>query len=63
MDSFTQNLSPYLAESFGEVMFVWSHKMDSKENKQRIAEFKPDIVIEEVVARLAGDLLPEKGRK
>lgn len=60
MDSFGLGLAPYLAETFGEVMFVWNHDMESEENRRLVETFRPDIVIEEVVARIAYDLLPRK---
>lgn len=61
MDSFGQSLLPYLAETFGEVEYIWSHDLGTEENRRRIQAFHPDIVIVEVLARVADDLLSKKG--
>ncbi|MBM6823124.1 hypothetical protein H5986_10705 [Fusobacterium mortiferum] len=48
-DSFTDAMLPYLSETFGEVEYIWNHNFNSYQDK--IREYKPDIVIHEVVER------------
>ena len=46
-DSFSSAMEKYLAESFGEIVFIWSSIID----KDLIQEEKPDIVIHEIIER------------
>lgn len=46
-DSFSTTMEKYLAESFGETVFIWSSIID----KDLILEEKPDIVIHEIIER------------
>ena len=48
-DSFTEAMLPYLSETFGEVEYIWNHNFNSYQDK--IREYKPDIVIHEMVER------------
>lgn len=52
-DSFGPYLIKFLTENFGETVFIW----DSKFNKELIKKEKPDIIIQEIVARNADFLL------
>lgn len=53
-DSFTSAMTPYISETFGEVEYIWRHDFNNFQNK--IKEFKPDIVIHEIVERYIGVL-------
>lgn len=46
-DSFGSAIAKYIAESFGECVFIWYHYFD----KELIEKEKPDIVIHEIVER------------
>lgn len=54
-DSFTTALSPYLSETFHEVLYYWDHNMDIHTND--VLREKPDIVIAETVSRGADSIL------
>lgn len=54
-DSFAENLLPYLSSTFHEVIYVWSHDVDSY--KGFIQKEKPDIILHEMVSRFAHLLL------
>lgn len=59
-DSFTVDMRMYISETFGEVEYIWSHNFNSYQEK--IKEFKPDIVIHQVVERyidVLGDNSPK----
>ena len=49
-DSFFEQLLPYVAEHFGEAVYIVSY-YDQKVMEQILDKFKPDVVIEEVVER------------
>ncbi|MGL5278342.1 MAG: alginate O-acetyltransferase AlgX-related protein [Cetobacterium sp.] len=53
-DSFILSMTPYISETFGEVEYIWRHDFNNFQNK--IKEFKPDIVIHEIVERYIGVL-------
>ncbi|MGL5982474.1 MAG: alginate O-acetyltransferase AlgX-related protein, partial [Cetobacterium sp.] len=53
-DSFTSAMTPYISETFGEVEYIWSHSINSYQEK--IKEYNPDIVIHEMVERYIGVL-------
>ncbi|MGL5703371.1 MAG: hypothetical protein ACRCW5_09660, partial [Cetobacterium sp.] len=53
-DSFTSAMIPYISETFGEVEYIWSHSVNA--HQQKIKEYKPDIVIHEMVERYIGVL-------
>jgi len=55
-DSFTSNLEQFIVESFGEVLFIWSHEF----NQKIIETEKPDIVIEIIIEREVDLLLRDK---
>ena len=46
-DSFASALKPFINETFGECIYIWSHNFD----KELILKEKPDIVISEYVER------------
>ena len=46
-DSFSSAMEKYLAESFGETVFIWSSIID----KKLIEKEKPDLVIHEIIER------------
>jgi len=46
-DSFGEQLEPFLAESFGESVFVWDHRF----NRKAIEREKPDIVVHIIAER------------
>jgi hypothetical protein len=57
-DSFMNPMKPFLSESFGEVLFLWKYFDPNIENfltrevmDKVLAEFKPDLVIDQVVER------------
>ncbi|HBI15066.1 MAG TPA: hypothetical protein DDY20_06075 [Desulfobulbaceae bacterium] len=57
-DSFMNPMKPFLAESFGEVLFLWKYFDPNVEiflNREvmdrLLAEFKPDLVIDQIVER------------
>lgn len=57
-DSFMNPMKPFLSESFGEVLYIWKYFDRDIENflttevmDKVLAEFKPDLVIDEVVER------------
>lgn len=57
-DSFMNPMKPFLSESFGEVLYIWKYFDQNIENflnrevmDKAVAEFKPDLVIDEVVER------------
>lgn len=54
-DSFTNSLLPYLSSTFGEVLYVWDHDLNSY--GELIRQEKPDIVLWEFVSRSAHVLL------
>lgn len=54
-DSFTTSLLPYLSSTFGEVLYVWDHDLNSYAGL--ILQEKPDIVLWEFVSRYAQVLL------
>lgn len=53
-DSFTMAMLPYLSQTFGEVEYIWRHDFNNFQKK--IKEFKPDIIIHEMVERYIGVL-------
>ncbi|MGL5796929.1 MAG: alginate O-acetyltransferase AlgX-related protein [Cetobacterium sp.] len=53
-DSFTSAMTPYISETFGEVEYIWSHNLNSYQ--QKIKDYNPDIVIHEMVERYIGVL-------
>lgn len=54
-DSFTSALIPYIASTFGEVYFIWSHDYDKYTDL--ILSSKADIVLDESVSRFTSNLL------
>lgn len=54
-DSFTTALSPYLSETFHEVLYYWDYGIDK--HLDDIVREKPDIVIAETVSRGADSIL------
>lgn len=56
-DSFSTALLPYLSETFGEVVYIWDHHLNLYSSLVR--DEKPQIVIHEMVSRLADSLLKE----
>lgn len=67
-DSFMNPMKPFLSESFGEVLYVWKYFERNIENflnqelmEQVLAEFRPDLVIDEVVERHLDWLLRGQG--
>lgn len=57
-DSFMNPMKPFLAESFGQVLFLWKYFDSSIEDfltrevmDKVLAEFQPDLVIDQVVER------------
>ena len=53
-DSFANAITPYLSETFGEVEYIWNYNLNNFQDK--IKEFKPDIIIVEMVERNIGVL-------
>lgn len=58
-DSFTSSLIPYISESFGEVVYLWTHDLNKETNHKFMEQEKPDIVIHEMVSRYVQSLLQE----
>lgn len=58
-DSFSTSLIPYISESFGEVVYFWTHDLNKKENHIFMEQENPDIVIHEMVSRYVDNLLQE----
>jgi len=56
-DSFSSAWTPYMAQTFAHVKMIWSQ--DFNANYSVIMEFKPDIVIQEVVERNCTSLLTD----
>jgi alginate O-acetyltransferase complex protein AlgJ len=46
-DSFTENIRPFLSESFRRIVYLWQDGMD----RQIVRKEHPDIVIQEIVER------------
>ena len=53
-----ENLKPFVAENFAEVLYIWKYYDEASMNyfnqevlKRVLQEFKPDLVIDEVVER------------
>ena len=53
-DSFGNAITSYLSETFGEVEYIWNYNFNDFQDK--IKEFKPDIIIFEMVERNIGVL-------
>lgn len=49
-DSFMEALEPYLSENFAEVVYLWKY-YDQKIMEEILVNFKPDLVIEEIIER------------
>ena len=49
-DSFFTTLEPFFSENFSEVVYLWK-PYDQKNMEEIIQNFKPDIVVEEIVER------------
>ena len=69
-DSFMNTMKPFVSESFGEVLYIWKYfdrdveKFLSREVVQKVLdEFKPDIVIDEVVERHLDWLIQSEASK
>lgn len=67
-DSFMNPMKPFLSESFGEVLYLWKYFDPNIENflnrelmNKLLAEFKPDLVIDQIVERHLDWLIPQKG--
>lgn len=56
-DSFSSALIPYVSETFGEVIYIWTHDLNG--NIKLVEKEKPDIVIHELVSRYTQDLLQQ----
>lgn len=56
-DSFFTSLEPYVSESLGDTEYIWTPKY---KDLNKIIEYKPDIVIIEVVERSIPNLLTQK---
>lgn len=54
-DSFTTAMEPFISETFRQAEFVWTHNFNAQ--YQAILDYKPDIVIHEMVERYAHTLL------
>lgn len=54
-DSFSNALLPYISSTFGEVIYVWDHDLNSYVDI--IRQEKPDIILHEMVSRYAMALL------
>lgn len=54
-DSFSSAWTPYMAQTFAHVKMIWSHNFNA--NYHAILDFKPDIVIQEMVERYCHTLL------
>lgn len=67
-DSFMNPMKPFLSESFGEVLYIWKYFDRNIENflsrevmDKVLAEYQPDLVIDQVVERHLDWLLREEG--
>lgn len=54
-DSFSTALLPYISSTFGEVIYIWDHDLNS--HIDIIRREKPDIILHETVSRYAETLL------
>jgi hypothetical protein len=67
-DSFMNPMKPFLSESFGEVLYLWKYFDPNIENflnrefmDKLLAEFRPDLVIDQIVERHLDWLIPQNG--
>lgn len=56
-DSFSTALLPYISSTFGEVIYIWDHDLNS--HIDIIRQEKPDIILHEIVSRYTGTLLQD----
>ena len=56
-DSFTMALEPLLSETFAHSIYIWDQNFNNPNYLKTIDDFKPNIVIEEVVERSLQQLL------
>lgn len=61
-DSFFNQLEPFFSENFSKVIYLWKD-YDQQNLEEILVEFKPDIVIEEVVERHMFDIFLEKEKQ